>query len=277
MSTPQSDFDSLLAEIRANPKYARMDLPLTEFILRQELEKNRSAKETIKAVRNKLHQIGGAFQEKPIDYAKWLTELKQLSPGLHQPQMRAFCQDKMAWHISTAERLPILDSFYTSCLASIGPVHSLLDLASGLNPLAYSWLNLASDAAVTSADIYQDQADFLNQFYVYNQVNGRALVADITHSLPEGTFDLALLLKTIPCLEQLDRGVGRRLLTSINARHILVTFPGHSLAGRGKGMRATYSAHFQEIIAGLDFSVLAFEFPGEIAYLLSRPQQEQAQ
>jgi hypothetical protein len=164
------------------------------------------------------------FQEKPIDYTKWLAELQQIPSGLHHPQMRAFCQEKMVWHISTAERLPILASFYGTCLAAISPIHSLLDLASGLNPLAYSWLNLANDASVTSVDIYQDQADFLNQFYAYNHLNGRALVADITHSLPEGTFDLALLLKTIPCLEQVDRGIGRRLLTSINARHILVTF-----------------------------------------------------
>jgi hypothetical protein len=54
--SPQNDFDSL-PEIRANPKYARMDLPLTEFTSAR-LDKA-AALRHVKAVRNKLHQIGG--------------------------------------------------------------------------------------------------------------------------------------------------------------------------------------------------------------------------
>lgn len=270
MSPTRPAVDELMAEIRANPKYARMDLALTRALVEQELAKGRSAKETVKAVRNKLHQVGGAFQEKLIDYAQWSQELAALPNGLAAPEMCAFCLQKMAWHVSTAERRPIVETFYAQTLASIAPVNSLLDLACGLNPLTYAWLPLAESALIETYDIYTDQAQFLNAYFSKSGLNGQAGVCDLTQQLPAGSFHLALLLKTIPCLEQIDKTIGRRLLSRLQAEHILVSFPGHSLSGQGKGMRANYSAHFYELIAGLDFSVQAFEFPGEIAFLLSR-------
>ena len=40
------------------------------------MAKGRNAKETVKAVRNKLHQVGSAYQEKQIDYAQLKIDLE---------------------------------------------------------------------------------------------------------------------------------------------------------------------------------------------------------
>ena len=261
---------SLVEAVRNAPKYAAIDTGLVQALVEQELAKGRSPKETIKAVRNKLHQVGSAYQEKPIDYALFTQKLSALPRDLHSPEIKTFCLEAMREHTSTRERLGFLESFYNQPLAGLGSIHSLIDLACGLNPLALPWLPLAPNAQLFACDIYADMADFLNTFYAHTGVNGRAFTCDLIHHLPEQQVELALLLKTIPCLEQVDKSIGRRLLSSIRAEHMLVSFPVHSLGGRGKGMRANYDQHFQELMNGLPWQVARFDFPGELVYRLSR-------
>jgi 16S rRNA (guanine(1405)-N(7))-methyltransferase len=264
------DVDSLVQSIRSTPKYAAIDVELVRALVEQELAKGRNSRETVKAVRSKLHQIGGAYQQTPIDYTQLVDRLASLPRELHNPELRAFCREAMSLHTSTRERLGVLDDFYAQTLASIGPIHSLLDLACGLNPLALGWLPLAPDARILACDIYTDMVDFINAFFAHTGVNGHAFTCDLTRTLPDQPVQLVLLLKTIPCLEQVDKTIGQRLLSTIQAEHMLVSFPAHSLSGRGKGMRANYARHFQEITAGLLWKVQSFSFPGELVYLLSR-------
>ena len=261
---------SLVESVQAAAKYAAMDRGLVTTLVEQELSKGRNAKETVKAVRNKLHQIGSAYQEKSIDYAQLLEHLSNLPRDLQDPQVIDFCREAMQEHTSTRERLSFLDHFFQEALDGIGPVHSLIDMACGLNPLALPWLPLAPNARVLACDIYADMADFLNAFYAHFGVNGHAFNCDLVHNIPEEKVQLALLLKTIPCLEQVDKSIGRRLLSGLQAEHVLVSFPVHSLGGRGKGMRVNYDQHFSEIINGLQWAVKRFDFSGELVFRLSR-------
>lgn len=268
--TDPADVQSLVDAVRSAPKYAAMDAGLVQALVEQELGKGRSAKETIKAVRNKLHQVGSAYQEKQIDYAHLLRQLTTLPHDLYSPEVKTFCLEAMREHTSTRERLGFLEEFYNQSLAGLGPIHSLIDLACGLNPLTLPWLPLASNAQLFACDIYTDMTGFLNAFYAHTGVNGHAFTCDLIHHLPEQQVELALLLKTIPCLEQVDKSIGRRLLSSIRAEHMLVSFPVHSLGGRGKGMRVNYDQHFRELMNGLPWQVARFDFPGELVYRLSR-------
>ena len=242
-----ADLDELVAEVQAGAKYASLDPGFVHRLVQRELPNSRNRKELVKAVRNKLHQVGGAYHEKPIDYTKWNERLAGLPGDIHSAPARQFCLEMMAEHTSTRERLPYLEQFYAKALALIQPLHSLLDLACGLNPLALSWMPLLPDTSIQVYDIYTDQAAFLNQFFAHFAIAGQASVCDLTQSVPQQPVQVALLLKTI-----------------------LVTFPAHSLGGKSKGMRSNYDAHFQELLAGLPFVVQHFDFPGELAYLLTK-------
>ena len=254
--------EELVAEVQASAKYAPIAYSLVERLTRQEMARLHNRKEIVKSVRNKLHQVGSAYQEKPIGYTQWLSELDRLPQELAAPESRAFCRAMMAEHTSTRERLPYLEQFYADCLAPLGSIHSLLDLACGLNPLALSWLPLAEDAQVRVCDVYTDQVAFLNAFFGHFGLHGSAETCDLTQSIPKEPFQLALLLKTIPCLEQIDKSIGPRLLAGLQAEYILVSFPAHSLGGKGKGMRSNYDAHFQQLIAGLKLSGTTLRFSG---------------
>ncbi len=262
--------EAIIAEVQSGPRYRAIHAGLVRRIAAQELAKGRKPKETVKAVRNKLHQIGGAYQETQIDYAKLDGELEALPTQTDDPALHSFCRRAMQQHASTRERLPILEQLFSRALAPLAPVTSLLDLACGLNPLALPWMPLAADAPYFACDIYTDQVDFLNRFLAHVGRPGRAELCDLTAELPSQPVQVALLLKTIPCLEQVDKTIAARLLDGIPAEHLLVSFPVTSLAGRGKGMLENYEAHFMALAAGRSWTIQRFQFASELAFLVSR-------
>nr|AIA14252.1 Ribosomal RNA methyltransferase (FmrO) [uncultured bacterium] len=176
----------------------------------------------------------------------------------------------MRHHASTRERLPILEGFYATTLASLGPVRSVLDLACGLNPLALPWMPLAPDARYYACDIYADMIAFLNSFFAQAGIRGQARVCDLVASAPDEQVDLALVLKALPPLDQQAKHAGRNLLRALNARHILVSFPAHSLGGRGKGMAENYEQRFRALADAEGWSIERFVFPTELAFLVRK-------
>lgn len=273
MPIDSASLDELIRQVRLNEKYACMDLDLVRSLGSAELAKRGSLKEAVKTTRNKLHQIGSAFQEKPIPYTAWKTELAALPTDLNSAPVQDFLRRCMNAHASTQERLNIHETFFQQALATLGPIHSVLDLACGLNPLNLSWMPLAADFSYSACDIYTDMVDFLNLFFAHFQVHGSAFTCDLTSTLPKQPVQLALLLKTIPCLEQVDKQAGQRLLLGVPAENILVTFPAHSLGGRSKGMIQNYSDHFAQLTAGQPWQITRFDFPGELTFLIRKPHE----
>jgi len=269
---PESNpiLEELVQSVRAAPRYQSISVDLVRQVGMRELAKGRKLKEAIKTTRSKLHQVAVAYQESPIPYNKYAAMLQNLSPDLKDPDLQAFCRKVMAQHASTAERLPILDTFFHTILTPLVPVHSILDLACGLIPLARPWMPLENNARYDACDIYSDMVDFINLFFNHLLQPGRAELCDLTQACPERQADVAFLLKSVPCLEQLDKQLIPRLLQQIPARHIVVSFPDRSLGGRQKGMAQFYSTHFESLVQNLPFDLKNITFPGEIVYILTK-------
>ncbi len=264
------DLERLVEAIRENAKYRAIDAGLVRRVGAHELAKGRGWKEAVKAARGKLHQVAAAYQEGGMRYAAWLDELERLPGDLQHPDARDFCRRVMAQHASTRERLPLLETFFAETLAGEAPVQSLLDVACGLNPLALAWMPAAADVTYTACDIYEDMVDFLNRFFAHFGVRGAAHVCDLTTAVPSASAQVALALKTIPCLEQVDKSVGARLLDGLNAGTLLVSFPARSLGGRGKGMPQFYEAHLAELLEGRAWPLQRFAYETEIAFVLRK-------
>ena len=263
MSTTDS-LDQLAASIQESAKYRTVSQVLVRTIGAQELSKRRTLKEAIKATKNKLHQIAGAYQIGKMDYMNWLQPLQQAASD--PATLRAMAREIMAHHASTRERLVILDEFYSTLFADLPPIASILDLACGLNPLTIPWMSLPAGVTYYACDIYQDQVDFLQQCFALLGVAGEAQTCDLLQACPSQTVDVALLLKTIPCLEQADKLIGRKLLEEINAPVIFVSFPAQSLGGRNKGMTVNYEQHFQELVNDKPWRIERFAFATELVF-----------
>jgi 16S rRNA (guanine(1405)-N(7))-methyltransferase len=265
MSDDDQALDSLAGSIAATAKYKYVSPELVRSIGARELAKGQSLKSAVKATKSKLHQVGSAYQAGRIDYGQALRTLHEADSI---DEWRAGCCDIMRLHASTRERLPILDHFYDTVLADIPAPRSVLDIACGLNPLASSWMPLAEGTSYVAYDIYADMMDFLVDYLALAGLNGRAQVRDIIHQPPQETADLALLLKTLPCLEQVEKGSAARILDAVQARHMLISYPVSSLGGRQKGMVANYDAQFEALLAGRQWTAQRFLFSTELVFLV---------
>ena len=265
-----NSIESFIQAIQANAKYAHVDENLVRMLIISESSHRHSPKEIIKRVRNKIHQVGGSYIDNPIPFDRLRQQIETLPADLKDSSVQAFCQTAMQLHTSTRERLPLLADFYTRALQGLGTFDSILDLACGLNPLSYAWLPISTRAKIYTCDIYSDMVDFLNTFFKHMNLAGEASVCNLIEQIPTQPVQLALLLKTIPCLEQLDKSIGQRLLENIQAEVLLVSFPAQSLGGRGKGMRSHYAAHFEQLCLSLPWRLQRIDFPTELVYRLER-------
>ncbi|HUT15349.1 MAG TPA: 16S rRNA methyltransferase [Anaerolineae bacterium] len=264
------DLDKLVRAVLTSQKYRNVCRDAIASIGSRELSKRRNLREAIKATKKKLHQIGGAYLARGVRYAEWLDELRFAAASGDRDRFRGICIEIMEHHSSTRERLDILDQFYTQTLAELPHIGSVLDLACGLNPLAIAWMPLADDARYYAYDIYTDMVDFIKEFLTIAHVAGEARACDITRAPPGHRADLALILKSLPCIEQLDPSASLRLLDSIDADHLLISFPVRSLGGRDKQMGRSYETRFRALVHNKPWEVQRFEFATELAFLVRK-------
>lgn len=264
---------ALIASICSSPKYRDVCTEVIGNIGERELAKRRNLKEAIQATRNTLHQVSGAYLDGKGHvprYTRWLAELQTAAQAQDNGAMRDVCTRILSFHASTRERLPILDQFYTTILAELPPVHSVVDIACGLNPLTRPWMPLASDATYYAYDISESMMGFLSACLPLLGVQGYAQACDVLQWSPTQKVDVALLLKAIPCLEQIDKRAGHTLLHAIQADVIIVSFPAYSLGGRNKGMVEHYDAHFRALAADEPWDIQRFEFTSELVFLVKK-------
>ena len=262
--------DRLIEAVLASMKYKSIDVNFIRHIGIQELSRHHNLKEATKSTKNKLHQVGGAYQTSTPRYSVWLNELKFAKRSGNEEHFLDTCKWIMQYHSSTRERLPILEQFYSTILANLPPINSVIDIACGLHPLAIPWMPLSEHVQYFAYDIYEDMIGFLNDSLALMPVQGLAKVSDVIHSCPTQKVDVAFILKAIPCLEQVDKSAGLYLLETINADHLVVSFPAHSLGGKNKGMTANYESRFYKLVTHKPWSIQRFVFPGELVFLISK-------
>lgn len=270
MSNPPEPnaLQQIIDAVVATPKYGRLCRPLIERVAAAEMSKHRKQKDAVKAIKNKLHQVAGAYLNATMPYDKWLAQLQAADTPAERQDI---CRTIMAAHTSTNERLGLLDEMYGWIAEHTGPAASVLDVACGLNPLAASWMHLAPNATYLAVDVFTDMMDFLRDALPLLGVGITALADDVVQSIPDHDVDVAYVLKTIPCLEQTDKQIGPALLRRIRARFIVVSFPVKSLGGREKGMAQHYDSHFRTMMDGVGDIVAHQQFSTEVIYIVTIP------
>ena len=267
---PEKNFDpELIDQVSRSAKYAQLADTLVARVTEEEAKKYKSKQDAVRSARTRLHRLTGAYLTPKLDYAQWLDKFKSLTPN-DQKALRSTSLQMMRLHASTAERLDVLPTFFQTTLASIAPVKSILDLACGLNPLSIPWMPLAEDFTYFASDVVSPMVHFLWHYFELFGISGNTSILDLSYSIPSQPVQLALLMKTLPLMEQIEHGLSRKILENLNAEHILVTYPLRSLGGRKKGMEETYRSQFDELVFGRDWKIQEFTFPNEVAFLVTK-------
>ena len=261
-----AEVDALARAVRESAKYREIAPDLVAAIGAHELRTHGSLKEAIKATKNTLHQVYGAFFAAPPRYDAWLEALTEAA-GMGPEQWRAACLRIMGNHSSTRERAPTLGRFYAECLAGLPPIHSVLDLGCGLNPLALAWMDLPPNVVYSCCDINAGLVDFLNRYFTLAGIRGEAEVRDLTGKPAGQPVDLVLALKLLPTLETLQRGAGAALLRSVRAKYLLVSFAECSLGGRRSGLGRGHGEAFAALAREEGWALEERNFPGETVFI----------
>lgn len=269
MPQPKFTLEALVAEVSKGSKYALIDPHLVLQIAAEEAERQPKLALAVKSTRTRLHQLVGAYYDKPSTYAQLQDLLKGL-PDTSINSLKAFARQAMPLHASTAERLPILEDFYNRSLQKLDPVNSVLDLGCGLNPLAIPFLPLNEGFTYQATDVLIPLLDFLNAYFSKIEVKGSASLLDLSTQIPDQEVDLVIMLKLIPLLDQINKSIAPKLLQNLKARALLVSYPLKSLGGRGKGMLATYQTRFEQLSSDLVAKIDEYRFPNELVYLIRK-------
>lgn len=269
MQYTDEQLQQVIEAVQSGSGYRAISRDLVERMARTEMRKRSSLKEVIKATRSALHQAVGAYRE-CFDPVKLQKELAVLGSETDEGMVKAFCLKAMRSHASTQERLPFLELFYQQVLEDIAPLRSVLDLACGLNPLALPWMPLTKDAPYHCYDVEEDLVRLDREFLLRQGRAGESGVCDLTTRIPVHRVHLAMLLKTIPVLDQQDKQASQRVIDSLQAEHLLITFPAKSLGGRAKGMPATYEARMMQLVEGRPWTWRKFSFATELVFIITK-------
>lgn len=257
----------IVERVLRSSRYREVDRALVARLAAEELARARNADDAVKRVKRRLHQAVGAFRGEPradAIGAAW-------SGDLSTPAFRAACVAALRRHAATRERAEALDAFYGAIWSVTGVPRRILDLGCGLNPLTLPWMDLAPNATYLASDVDRRPLATVAAFLELVAQPHEVELRDVIANPPDRDADVALLLKLVTTLDRQDQSGATRLLRVLRVRHAVVSFPKHSLSGRGKGMERTYRDRLDRLVAdaGRVRAVAEASVPSELVFVLT--------
>ena len=258
---------SVVDGLSASPKYRDLAPEILERTARWAIGRRSRPSEALKVARRKLHQAFGAY----LDAGSLRALERQLDRLDAGADVAGTCRAILSLHRSSAERLDRLEAFYAAIRARAGPPRHILDVAAGLNGFALPFMDLPPSTRYTAVEANRRVAEATGRLLGRLGRPGESLWADVLGGIESRGADLALVLKTLPCLDRQEAGASLALLRRLaDVPLVVVTYPARSLGGREKGMRETYRRHVEALAArvGRDLAIVPFE--DELVAILRR-------
>ena len=251
-------------------KYAemiRLDKQLREKVAsysQAQLVKSKEFKKIVKDIRASARKIYGIFQ--PPKELVLRDALKELSYDSEY----VLCV--LESHLSTKERLADYETFFTDLESEFGKPTSVLDLACGLNLVAYYYYTKNLDTKYLANELSEIECEQLQSFLNYNNIDAKAVAFDCvkeTDSIPAQKFDWCFLLKALDTFEYQKKYITYDILKSINATVIIASFPIQNI--RGMGMQRDPKINwFEKMLERGEYQFKTRELGGEVIYIVTQ-------
>jgi 16S rRNA (guanine(1405)-N(7))-methyltransferase len=262
------EIDNLVAAIKKSKKYQFTAQETIQALVETELKKGKKLKGALKDAKRKLHNIVAAYLGDP-DYEKAKRRLEQAFATRDEEEIKEACIQIMSHHASAKERLPILDEFYNKIFKITGQPKVILDLACGLNPLSFPWMDLPTTTRYFAFDIHEKRIEFLNHFFSLQGLPPLAIVQDILVRHPKQKADLALIMKEIHRFEKRREGITLPLLDALRVNQIVITLPTESLHAKINLVEQNRKL-ISRILKERNWPVKEIKFPTEMAFCLKK-------
>jgi 16S rRNA (guanine(1405)-N(7))-methyltransferase len=235
--------EQILTNITESRKYSYLSTELILRIIMEESLKYKKDKDIIKSVKNKLHQMYGAFQTE--DCYKTADGLLDKYTKNSDTDLKNLSSKIMELHSSTKERVNILEEFYGYIFDMLPGIESIIDIGCGYNPFCLPWMPMEKIHSYYAYDIDNKASELINKFFTFLNLPQTSFVKDSAVYTPTESADAAFLFKLIPVLENQKKDRGFEILNELNTKKIVITYPIKTLCGHSKGMEANYTSVFE--------------------------------
>jgi len=259
-----------VSDILQSKKYRGLDLceATLHDLVAAELPRHKRKHAAIKVVKRSLHNIVATYLGDP-DYNMAEMELTDAFCRGDIGIVRATCVHIMTHHSSTRERLSLLPTFYQRIFKETGIPRVLLDIACGLNPLAFLWMDLPNSVEYHAYDIRRERVHMLNRYFELQGLQALARTQDVLVDVPQEKGDVALILKEAHRFEQRSRGSTRRLLDALQVRFLVVSFPRVNLSGQ-RDLAFGYRELLHRIVSGSQWAVGEIPYAQELVFIIDK-------
>ena len=261
--------DPLLAELRRAPKYADLSDEVLAAALAWARPRERRDADVIKRAKRKLHQVYGAFLGSG-DRKRLLAALDRAASSEDEGEWLDLLRGAMALHASTRERLGEVEGLWAEIVRRAGRPGSVVDLGCGLGPLMLPFSGLDRGTRWIGVDVDARVCAGVQGALIGRCPGVRVRSGDARSPMAGERFDLALLLKLVPTLDQLQAGAGAEVIARVPAEVVVVSFPRRTLGGRAVGMDQAADATAARALAGW-IPLGRIALASEIAWLARRP------
>ncbi|WP_299026339.1 hypothetical protein [uncultured Thermanaerothrix sp.] len=261
--------EQFIRQVRQSAKYRHLDLPetLLQDVITRALARYEKPAQAMVAARRVLHQVVAPYLGDP-DYT-WALQALEVAADKGMEAIRQVCLELLRSHASTRERLPFLKTFYQRLFEVTGLPETILDLACGLNPLAWPWMGLPPTTRYLAFDIHRPRVALINAFFQRIGVEGEALHQDILVQPPRIPAEVAFFFKEIHRFEERQPGCARPFLEAIPARWVLISLPSRSLSRR-RDLLPFHQRLMTRILNGLDWEVQELYFENEVVFCVRK-------
>ena len=230
MAMRNIDQEKLVYEILNLAKYRDLGLPEETIrdVVTYEFNTQKNLPAAEKSARKKIHNIIANYLGHP-DYDGAKIHLEEAAASNDPVSVKNTCREILQTHVSTSERLPDIEMLYQKIFNITGKPATILDLACGLHPLAFPWMDLPSSTNYHAYDIVRPRVDMINHFFNTMGLLPLAETRDILVDPPTAEADVAFIFKEIHRFEQRKKDSSFQLYTALNAKRLVVSLPAQSI------------------------------------------------
>lgn len=269
MKANPAQIDSLVEKILGSKKYRDTAPETVKLIAAECIERFPTLRKAEDALRERLHNIMAPYLGDP-NYPLAIEQFSQAF-ATGENAVQSLCRELLAIHDSTRERLAVMETFYPRIWEITGKPSTLLDIACGLNPLSFPWMELPlAPTRLYAYEIHVARVELLNHYFTLQGLPALAKLQDVAENFPQEEADIAFFLKELPRFEKNYGNLGLKLLQSLQVNWIVLSFPAISLHGGGRSLVAHYRAYFEKLSAGQNWQTTELLFPNELVYCIKK-------
>lgn len=264
------DLEKFIQEITSSKKYRAICPQTVQNVIEQEIGNHGTLKKAMEPARERLHKLWGEYLGVP-NYKALQKALDAAFAAGSDAAIRKACTEVMLKHISTRERMPLIEEgYYQRIFEHTGKPNRVADFACALNPFSFRWMGLSAEVSYFAYDINKNYVDFISSYFSLEGLQPLIAWQDIYVDTPQEHFDVVFLFKMYHCLEHRCKGAGLELLQKINADWVAVSFPSQNIHGRKADIGANYQPRIMESAAVLNWQVHPLVFANETMLLIKK-------